>query len=131
MSQKSLTMAESQQLLRDREAQRRWRKKMRAGGLCGECFEKPAGGEGGTLTRCPECAEKHRLRNRAGYVPKKPGRPKGSKTRRSHNSYMEMNVYVKPEPSAVVELLIKREELRAKMKPVRVTWQDIRRQSVC
>ena len=42
------------------EATRLWKRRKRAEGWCGNCFKVKAGGEGGTKTRCPKCAEAYR-----------------------------------------------------------------------
>jgi len=113
-------LEERQADMRKREMQRLWRQKKRSQGFCGMCFAEKAGGDGGTTKLCPGCAGKYRARaekvnrNKVGKV----GRPEGSRN-------------FAPERKAVVDLLIRREELRSKMNPMRVTFADIRRQAVC
>ena len=104
-------------------------------GYCLQCSQNKAGqeidGRKGTKTLCGGCAEKHRERNRAGYVPsRKRGRPRKTKTVVLVRDW-RYNFEPAPESEREVDLMLKREELRARMKPVRVTWLDIRRQSVC
>ncbi len=36
------------------------RRKYEDEGLCLNCYKRPAGGQGGTLTACPECAQRKR-----------------------------------------------------------------------
>lgn len=40
--------------------------KRRSGLWCWDCLQVSPGGVGGTLLRCPKCAEKHRQRDREG-----------------------------------------------------------------
>jgi len=94
-----------------REVQNAWRQKKKAEGYCGKCFKVPAGGEGGTAKLCPPCAQEYRSRN--------PEIRKGGRRKTLE------------ETRAAVDLLIRREELRSKMNPMRVTFGDIRRQAVC
>lgn len=56
-------------------ARRRWKDKLRGKGLCLDCGSQPSGGEGGTPSRCPVCAEAARERSRKRHRLKIAARP--------------------------------------------------------